>query len=293
MNNKNNDVLDSFIMWRFKNNWLLRNILFNYFVYWRDTRTQDSKENIDGLRRFLTSYDNMNKEEYHGIERILSIEKLLLPTGLPNPDHIDLLRRLVNEEYGIDRQLTPQEKNKPYLVSDFFWRVSHPKDFKIDPEVHMLEIVKGLFEQIFGGAISVTVHKIDNHTYLVLQWDNNNYTWPIMFKAGTRTLNDRHIVYSMFGTWREQGWDPEHEFPTICGLYFGDDIRIPAQQLDIKLVQLSSLFKLLQWVEKLKKEKKHTVNEVMEHFNLMLIDQQTPIAVGLGISRIESKLATK
>jgi len=261
------------------------------------------------LRKFLVNNAVFSPTEYHGIERMLMIEDVFQPVtvrvkhgdhdkdeviGVPHQSHLQLFRDVINEEYGLSNPVPDSDQN--YTLADYLWHVYHNENQNGQKPGHeyMARVVMKLFQQSFDGTnLSVTRREFRGLDYLNLEW-GNGWKWPITFRGGARILNDDNFPYRISKSFSSRGgWDIQKEFPTVCGSYFADDMSEAAKDCDVQLIQLSSILKLIQWIN-LKQSEGHPAITLLEVLHLLLRvnqeDRMVPLAVGLGIRAMEEKL---
>lgn len=292
--------------YRFRHNWALRNILVNYFVYWRGGGNKPG-DDVQGyaqkVHEFIRTNGIFRSDQYPGIGRMLIIENIFeeetsirkrardgteyyVYPGLIPDQYIPLFERVVNEEYGLDQKLI--EKPTPYTVAQFMWNIYHNQDRdgkKGYGSAHMLEIVERLFAKHFPQGLQVSKESSSKGEYLLVKTDD--YCWPLFFISGSRILNNRADQAEVFFVHQAyKVTDPGIEFPTICGTYFGDHIKEIAQESSIQLLQISSLFKFFRWVERQKSEG-ITSDKIAPHLDAIPHQHEVPIPVGRAIEDME------
>jgi len=296
--------------YRFKQNWALRNILHNYFVYWRGGQ-HDPETNVEALHQFIVKNATFNKAAYHGIGEMLMIDEIFdeehkvkkFPGIIPSK-YVQFIEGKVNEEYGLN-ELVDKQYDKQYTVAQFLWNIFNAFDkdgrkSKLHSSKHMSEIVKKLFDQKLKDQklkklASITEVDGHDHTkFLVISDLNNNYRWSFLFVASDGLIDERHLVFDIHTIYEEKlgNINPDSDYPTICGTYFGHDIKFFAKRKHIKLVQISSLFKLFQGITDLQKEG-FELSDIVANLDLIPKDPSEIMSVGRGLKEIRQQLSSK
>lgn len=284
--------------YRFHQNWALRNILVNYFVYWKGGRNDPSKD-VQAVHEFIKAHGIFKGDQYPGIGRMLMIEDIFeektsitdgthyLYPGLIPAEHVQFFETVVNEEYGLDHILVKQPE--PYTAARFMWHIYHNEDKDgrrghVHGSTHMLEISKHLFERFFhkGKGLEVSNAPSINGDYLLVKADD--YSWPLFFISGSHLIDDPKYVFNVHTAFED--FNPTIEFPTICGTYFGDKIKEYARRNHIQLLQISSLLKFFRWVEGRKSE----ADKIAPHLDIIPRQHEVPIPVSRAIQEIEEQI---
>jgi hypothetical protein len=230
MDMKDEITFEQVFRYRFQHNWALRNILVNYFVYWRGGGV-DPAEDVKKLHDFIRANGVFTRDQYPGIGRMLMIEDIFeektsirkdndyFYPGLIPAEHVALYEAVVNEEYGLNQELI--KKPEPYTVAQFMWKIynNQNREGRLGRQYgsdHMLEIVKHLFEEKFQKGLEISEESSIYGKYLLVKTDL--YSWPLFFISGSRLINNDYEVFKVDKAYRVS--DPGTEFPSICGTYF-------------------------------------------------------------------------
>lgn len=297
-----NDItFEQVFRYRFSKNWALRNILVNYFVYWKGGGN-DPGQDVKKLHDFIRANGVFGREQYPGIGRMLMIEDIFeektsiskdneyVCPGLIPTEHVELFGAVVNEEYGLDQVLI--KRSTPYTVAQFMWNVYNNRDREHEQAKrqygsdHMLEIAKQLFEEKFPKGLDVSEESSKGVKYLLVKTDH--YRWPLFFISGSRLINNDYEVFRVEKAYKKVS-DPSTEFPTICGTYFGDNIKEFARDSGIQLLQISSLFKFFRWVDR-KKGQGVSSEKIAPLLEVIPRQHEVPIPVGFAIQEMEALL---
>jgi hypothetical protein len=293
--------------YRFSKNWALRNILVNYFVYWKGggKDPRDSEANLQEVHEFIRANIVFKGDQYPGIGRMLMIEDIFEEKtsmkkknkidyhypGLIPEKHLHLFETVVNEEYGLNEKL---KSPKPYTVAQFMWNIYHNQDNdggqgRKSGSAHMLEIAKQLFKEKFPQGLEISEKEAGIYgNYLLVK--TNRYSWPLFFISGSRLINSDHETHRVYRAVKVT--DPDTQFPTICGTYFGDNIKEFAREEGIQLLQISSLFKFFQWVDR-KKREEITPEKIAPHLGMIPHQPEVPIPVGKATQEMEEQLRSR
>lgn len=290
--------------YRFNKNWALRNILVNYFVYWKGGKNNPEKD-VKKLHDFIRANGVFKGDQYPGIGRMLMIEDIFeeatniskendnaCPWLIPTK-YADFFEKVVNEEYGLDVELV--KKPDHYTVAEFMWKVynnldrQHEQPKRQYGSAHMLEVAKQQFEKYFPKGLEVSQESSIYGDYLLVKGDG--YCWPLFFISGSRVINKPEELFYVHLAFEVS--DPSTEFPTICGTYFGDKIKEFAQKGRgrdrIQLLQLSSLFKFFKWVDG-KKQDGIPPEKIAQYLHVIPEQSEVPIPVGRAILEMQKRI---
>ncbi|MCB9111554.1 MAG: hypothetical protein H6634_09935 [Anaerolineales bacterium] len=287
-----------------ESDWILRTLVIYHYLFWNGDRA--TPDNYEQLRRFLVKYSVAHtKSELGDILRIyfnhgilLTLDKIDPETGLINPDAFGLIRDIINDEYGLERFITPG-----YRCRDLLWDViNHPATL----ESKLASNFEALFRETFGFStelFSVGQGKA-KHDILRLTWQQgeNQFAWWLHFHQGiylkredavaegliTSSVMNVHLLAS-------NNIQFAHQYATICGLEFGsasiDAIEHVNESFgfgeEFSLILIISLFRVLAWGESHLKSKK---NDMAASFSEFFENQDNPLSARKGIVNILSKI---